>query len=104
MKAMALNHTLETFTFCGSYHIYFFTFRKNVYGNSVAKVLFNCVVTKFLHEFLCAGICFGKMLVDGRVGVFFLFVAKCDLGSIVPVSWLSLNLGHSAGTRFDDGA
>jgi len=36
--------------------------------------------------------------------VFFFSVAKCDLGSIVPVSGLGFYLRHCAGTRFYDGA
>jgi len=39
-KAVTLYNALETFTFCGAYHINFFAFGKNVNRDGVANAFF----------------------------------------------------------------
>src|SRR4030095_3743839 len=43
------------------------------------------------------------MIYFGLVGVFFIFVAKCQLESSIPIAVLSSDLCHHAGACLDDG-
>jgi hypothetical protein len=103
-KSMAFYHTLETFTFCGTYYLNSFAFGKNVGGNGFSQCFFYGVIAEFFNEFLGTGLCLGEVIQFGLVGVLFFLVAECQLQSAIAIILGGFHLCNGAGASFDDGA
>src|SRR5260221_2496070 len=102
-KAMAFYNTLETFTLCGTYYFHFVAFGKNVNSDGFTNVLIYFAIAYFFDYFFRRCLCFGEVADGSLVGVFFFFIAKCNLEGIVTVRFYSLLLCNNAWTCFDDG-
>src|SRR5258708_6963836 len=102
MESVAFNHTLETFTFCSSNYFNFITFGKNVNGNRFTYIFFNGIVAEFFGKFFGSCLSFGEMICFRLSGVFFFFIAKRKLKSIVPVRLNCFYLCNYTWTGFNN--
>src|ERR1700740_986460 len=102
METVTLYHALEAFTFRGAYYFNIIAFGKNVNCNGFTNIFFYCEIAEFFREFFGSCLCFGEMICCGLGGVFFFFIAKRKLKSIVAIGFFGLYLGNDAGACLDD--
>jgi hypothetical protein len=88
-ETMALNYTLETLTFCGTYHLNFLAFSENVYRDGVSDILFLGIVSEFFYCFLGRSVGLSEVILFSSGSVLFFLVAECDLQGIVAMPSVS---------------
>jgi hypothetical protein len=102
METVAFYHTLETFTFCGTYYFNLIAFSENVDSNCFTNIFFNGKISEFFGKPFGSGLSFCEVILFCFSGVVLFFVAERKLECIVAVRLFCLNLGNHAGSCFND--
>src|SRR6188768_526507 len=97
-ETMALYNTLETLTLGGTHYFNRIAFGKYVNSDGFTNVFVYFAIAYFLNEFFRRGLSLCKVIDLGFNGVFFLFITKCYLESIVAVCFNGLLLCDHAWT------
>src|SRR5580700_9293113 len=102
-KTVAFYYTLETFAFSCTNYFHFIAFGKNVYSNGFTKIFIYFAIAYFFDYFFGRGLCFGEVIDFSFNGVFFFFVAKCNLECIIPICFNGFLLRDNTRTGLNDG-
>ena len=106
LETMALNNTLEAFTFRNTNGVYPVTFNEDVLNvNLLAQFSqwrkFIAKIAEFNNCTLGAGVGLLKMTLKRFRGIFFFFIAKSKLEGLVAILFLIFDLRYYARTGFD---